>query len=342
LEEAVIDTPLTEHIATAWGRWFPGRRGDRLRFGFVARSNANLRRGVVFVFEPGQRSPTAVVKVSLDERGDVGLRAEHAATAALHRASVPGPQAPPVRLPAPLALEHVGDTTLAAFTAVPGALLLPADLDSERQLLARRSLRKHLEAARTVGEVLATVELPPDAPPTVSLTAIVDDVVRLTAPGGDLADRLASFRRAVDGSVADVPARWQHGDLAHGNLLFDRGTVGAVDLELASPARPVWFDEAYAVLSLAFMHTPAVEAERFAHRFDRARWPSSAIGASVGDGWPHGLPAPWALALTAMICTVRSHELERGEVERWRSLLTVLLGADPETTDRCPHLVAAW
>jgi hypothetical protein len=331
---------LTEHIAAAWPRWFPGRSAGGLRFGFLARSTTNLRRGVIFVFGPGDRSPRAVVKVSLDPRGDEGLRSEHAATTAIHQAL--GARASlAIRLPRPLALEQIGDTTVAAFTAVPGALLLPPDLDAARPLLGRRTLVRHLAAARAVGGALAALEQPPGSPATVSLPDTVDDFIRLAQPAAALTDRLASFRAALERAGPPERAHWQHGDLAHGNLLFDGDVVGAVDLELASADRPAWFDEAYAVLSLAFMRQPAVRPDRFVHRFDRARWPGSTIGAAVGRDWRHATPAGWALALTAMSCAVRDHALHRGEGDSWTGLVAVLLG-DPAARDRCSHLVAQW
>jgi glycosyltransferase involved in cell wall biosynthesis/thiamine kinase-like enzyme len=323
------DTHALATLLAKWvSAWLPGCDASSVRLGFLARNAVNPRRGLIAVFIENHSSPSAVVKVSLDQLGHSVLRREHQVLQQLSDAASPELAA---RLPRPLGCHECGDVAAAAFTPLPGVLLV-AHPTLSGSFMARRTLHRYLDAVSSISRELSQVASGDSPQGGELLSDTVDRFTYFADVPAAMVSRLDSLRTALDGAALQWTPVWQHGDLAHGNVLFHRGEARAVDWELAGDAYPPWFDEAYAILMLMIDH-PAEVGETPADGRHLRRW--------LERSWRYDVPVGWALVLTAMQAWLRSIEIGRGGHQRWRQLGLALLG-DEDLRRRSNWLVPQW
>lgn len=166
--------------------------------------------------------PAAVLKVARLDDDREGIRREAAALADIEPGlGVMG------RAPRPLEARWDARPPYLVESGVPGRPLGPAAV--------RRDPRG---AAGALADLVAALPAAPGAHrPLAALVGPALDVVRRHAPGSDLAPLLAATERVLDAvRERDVPLVYEHGDLAHPNLIrTPAGELGAVDWERARP-----------------------------------------------------------------------------------------------------------
>lgn len=277
---------------SAPGAWLAERLGTPSFVALTPRFGASahvVALGDVAV--PPDRGPTTVLKVArLDDDRD-GVRHEAASLA-----SIEAGIGSAGRAPRPLEVRWEARPPYLVESGVPGRPLDPATVRRDRH-----------GAAGALADLVAALPIAPD--PHRPLGALIGPAIesmRRHAVGSDLEALVAATDRLM-GTVADrsVPLVFEHGDLAHPNLVrTPSGALGAVDWERARPDGVPLHDLA---IGLAYIAAAARRATAVADQ-------AAAFQAALTG------PEPWA------------RELVDAELAR--------LGVDPDL--RTPLLIAPW
>jgi hypothetical protein len=239
---------------------------------------------------PGE-GPTTVLKVArLDDDGE-GVRLEAASLASIEPTlGVAG------LAPRPLEAQWDARPPYLVESGVPGRPLDPATV--------RRDPRG---ASTALADLVAALPTSGDSHrPLGALMGPALDTVRRHAAGSGLAALLAATDRVMEVAAdRSVPLVFEHGDLAHPNLVRSpSGALGAVDWERARPDGLPLHD-----LSIGLAYVAAAARRATAAADQAAAFQTALTG-----------PAPWA------------RELVDAELAR--------LGVDPDL--RTPLLIAPW
>jgi len=230
-------------------------------------------RAVWAVFRPGDRAPAVVVKIDVDPGSQVRLRNEHAALTALqHHAGVQH------SVPRPVALQTRGASVVLVQTGVAGTSLAHLGRRRLRPSL-RHAAREHAAVLDWIGRLQSTDGAEHRRLDADSILCRID---ALGAKAQRLADRLRASRTAWDG--LPVPVVPGHGDLAPGNVLWDRGAVKVVDWEGGVARRSALSDVVYFLQHHARRREAAGRQRRTARAGFRAAFvegPLSALSAAT-------------------------------------------------------------
>jgi hypothetical protein len=315
---------------------FPNVDARRLRFAFVA-SNAATRqdRGLVVVFTGSSEQPVAFAKVALAVAGQEAIRNEFRSLLQVW----PRRAALAFRLPKPIGLHLDDEGGFALFSAVAGRTLTSRTLTPRRRGFSDRRaatlFSRFAAKAVDVSGSLARLRAPNEGGAPIIWSDVVEEFSDQLIAGTDLKHTLQDFANRLAADDARALPCWQHGDLAMGNLLFSPTDVGVVDWEKASEAYPAWFDQTYALASLAFFgpdrHHPGANLARV---FDDRGVVGSSLREMTEAHWKHDIPLGQALALTAIESALASNRLGRGGTERWIDLTAALLGPAPSPGTR--------
>jgi len=288
---------VVELCGDEWGAWFSGEPAPALTAAVLTRGRVSDR-ATVLLFPV--HSPTArlAVKLAWSDAAIAALERESRALCTIER-GFPGM---PARVP-----RHLTTASLPGGTA-----LVATAVDGRRWRLGGYRRRISPTASRTlarfgaVADATACGRSESGAEVAVStLTPVVEWALSMPGlPPSQQASfaRLAHTLRACDESFTP---RWQHGDLATGNILLGRRTLGLVDWEMASPDLPPWFDLCYLVCA-AMLHSGT-----------ESGLPQQLIATVVASRWRTALPIPHAMGLTALQAARRAYTLGRCTHERW-------------------------
>ena len=251
-------------------------------------------------------------------------------------------------LPPPQYLGLIREQQFAALaiTAVPGRRANLPDLTKPKPTHRDvRALKSHVRAVRYWSHSLREATNPDQA--TRDGQHLADRIHRFIDLGDlsiDVVPRFQSLAVAMGRCPARWSPRWQHGDVASGNVLWRKGGIRLVDWEAASPAHDPWRDDAYLLLSLAraAQHetgAPSVAAA-LKTAFGSGRWAGQVAQSSYRETWAHPIPVGWAVMATTI-----EHALEGEECGTttafWRDLAVDLL-VDEELGEVCGWLVPRW
>jgi aminoglycoside phosphotransferase (APT) family kinase protein len=174
---------------------------------------------------------------------------------------------------------------------------------------------------------------------------VVDRYIGLGPLPTQTADRLSTFRSAVDTSGITWSRCWQHSDLAVGNVLFHRGELRLLDWEHASADSQPWFDLAQspgATARLAKRQMGADSSREAAMRaLGRSGWAGDVLRTEIERVWDNRMPLGWAVALTSMATAIRQAQDARMGAEDWTELTAALL-ADDELRTELSWMVPVW
>jgi hypothetical protein len=332
---------LTEYARGQWETWFE-RQHEELGLAIGSGGPAHRTRAAVFVFDGHRRSPSVVMKIAFTELEAGFLRHEHDALAQLR------PRLPiEMRrsMPRALGLAEIEGNTVLSMQGLPGKRLLVPSLDGTGGALPRRLLGDFYRKSFAWSRDLATATSSDRNLDGSALADIVDRYTRLGPQPGSTADRLTSFRSAVEASGIVWSPSWQHADLAVGNVLFHRGEIRLLDWEHASAESQPWFDLAQspgATARLAKRQMGAGSSREAAMRaLGRSGWAGEVLRSEMESAREDRIPVGWAVALASMATAVRQADDARMGAEDWSELTAALL-ADDELRAELPWMVPDW
>jgi hypothetical protein len=307
-----------------WLTWTGRRPPRRLRTAMLCRGVIDPPRAVVLVWE-GSRAPVVVCKLS-PEDDDVFLRTE-VDNLTLLRPRLSRRMA--TTIPEALGLHHHGEMSVGVFTAMEGATpRLPETSRPTRTSL--RVLGRYLREVRSWSTSLheETQSVAERWQPTNS----VDRFVERVELDGRASEVAAAFRARVATLDVVMAPGWQHGDVASGNILLhdtpDR--LAVVDWELASPARPPWFDVCYLWLAFCLLERhrhPGADLRLLIRAlYGRSISPvAECFDRELFSEWPWPVPPSVAIVITAMDVHERSRAMGRAGHESWADLIASCL-----------------
>lgn len=297
-------------------------------------------RSTIFVFRGRDRWPQIVVKLATNEESATQLTREGRSLDLAHR-ELNGLLEQP--LPRHLGSTQKPGLAVLATTALRGRRAMLPDLTwSLPRLGNRRQLRSHIDAVRAWSHSLSRV----DGSDHIKRDGrhLADRIQRFTELG-DVSDpvreRLESLAKVISASGLQWSPRWQHGDVAPGNVLWHKGRIRLVDWEAASPMHDPWRDDVYLILSLArvVQHRLKVSTvrEAFLSALGSKDWGGRVLADSYREDWPYPIPIGWAVLMTTI-----EHALEREEygiaTAFWRDLAIDLV-SDDDLRATCDWLV---
>jgi len=300
-------------------------------------------RATLMVFRGRERWPSIAVKLVTTPEDATHLSRE-AKSLDLANRELAGLMA----LPPPRHLGSIHERQFAALaiTTVRGTRANLPDLTKPKPTRRDvRSLKSHVHAVRHWSRSLREATVSDSA--TRDGRHLVDRIHRFIDLGDlpdDVIPRFQSLAVAMGRYPAKWSPRWQHGDVAPGNVLWRRGGIRLVDWEAASPSHDPWRDDSYLILSLAraAQHETAAPSVAAALRttFGSGRWAGQVAESSYREDWPHPIPVSWAVMATTV-----EHALEGEEygttTSFWRDLAVDLL-VDEELREMCKWLVPRW
>lgn len=280
----------------SWSAWFPDEPVPTLS-GVVMTCGRVDDRSTVLVLTDRDPQPRLAVKVVWSAPGVAAVDRE---TAALRRLAVHFPGIP-ARVPRHLATVPLPRGAAMVTTFVPGARWRVGTHPWRRSRGARAFLAR---CADVVDATTCGTRTSGAARPLSSMAPLVRWGAARVGEGRDTS--LGRLAQAVAATDEPVDCRWQHGDLALGNVLLDGGAPpGIVDWEMARADLPAWFDACYVPCALALDLGPG-------HRL--VRWVARDV---VAPRWQAEFPLSWGLALTALAGARRAEVQHRGSRDRW-------------------------
>lgn len=307
-----------------WTAWFPGATARDIRCAIIARGAAYPRRAVVAVFDGADREPRATIKIALGDKGTF-LERECDALAELRRIA---PRTLCSTMPVPLGLDWIGDSRIAAFSALPGRQVnLPSFLGSGGRLAVWRT-------ERLLGRIMEwAASLRNVTPASAGVRVRTDELHKrfIALPGNRraAARALHVLEEHIDSGVQQLHRCWQHGDLAVGNVLVDSSGVHIVDWECAADDYEPWFDQAYALAAMLFQawsQNPRANLPELTRQvLDDRGWVGGLMRRTAAAHWRFPLPIGVGVATACMRTAVRSHANDRSGWERWQEMAGALL-----------------
>ena len=304
---------VVELCGDEWGAWFPGEPAPALTAAVLTRGRVSDR-ATLLLFPV--HSPTArlAVKLAWSDAAIAALERESQALRTIER-GFPGM---PARVP-----RHLTTAPLPG-----GSALVTTALDGRRWRLGENRRLGAPTASRTlarfgaVADATACGRSESRADVAVSTLAPVVEWA-LSMPGLPPSQHAAFIRLAHSlGTCGEsFTPRWQHGDLATGNILLGRGTLGIVDWEMASPDLPPWFDLCYVACEATLELGP---------RQSVVRW---IVDGVIRPRWQWTLSPSQTLAWTALKAAHRSWGRDDMPHAGWLDVAAELLRL-PEATKR--------
>jgi hypothetical protein len=219
---------------------------DECRWSLVAPGDYNSQKVLVFLFDPGEDRPRAVVKMTRDPSFNDRLENEWRALTTL--ASLPVGS----KLPRPLFRGTHAGLTIVGETAIEGLPLRRVVRDEPASPYAERGLRWLVELAASTASPRASDEVGTALGTLLELFFATYTVT--TEERSFLVDQLATVERLGD----SVPTVFQHGDPGAWNaLVASDGDLAFLDWEAAEHAGVPFWDLFYFARSMAVVGSRA-------------------------------------------------------------------------------------
>jgi hypothetical protein len=300
----MIDDVL-DHCRAGWTTWFPDEQTPRLSAVLLTRARGE-NRAILMIMPDGQPVPRLTAKLVWSNDAQAVVDHEAATLRAIPE-YFPG-------LPAMVPRQ------LATRSLTPGAALITTAVPGRRWRLGRHRWRQ----SPGVDGLLSRCGAVMDATSCGSMTNPEEHPLSALAPvvawASGMATSLPQNRRlellasALESSGHGFRKRWQHGDLATGNVLVGRqSSIGIIDWELASNDLPGWFDTCYVA---------CVVAHEVGPRADLVRWIVEEV---VTPRWREPFPLSWGLALVSLIAGQRAWALHRCSHGAWLGVADAML-----------------
>lgn len=297
---------VLKHCCASWAAWFPDERHPALSAVLMTRSRLGDR-AVAIVMSDGQSEARLVVKLGWSGEAAKALAAESANLRSIPE-RFPGLTA---AHPRHLSTRRLSQGVAMISTAVPGV----------RWRLDRPRFRRSTGVTRVLRCCAAAADATTCGVTTDTELHKLSSLAPLAAWGARelpaARDRsLNALAHHLQQSSVGFHTRWQHGDLATGNILMGRASgVGLVDWELADRL-PSWFDLCYVADAAAFELGPAQNL---------VQW---IIRDVVAPRWQEPFPLEWGLALTALLSARRAQGLGRSSKTAWLEVAAAMLPAN--------------
>jgi hypothetical protein len=337
--------PTISHVCswleTRYPEWWEGEELGPIRVSVLLGRRPG--RSILFVFRGRDRWPQIVVKIATNEESARQLSREGRSLDRAKR-ELNGLLIQP--LPRHLGSIQEPGVGVLATTALRGQrATLPDFTNSSPGWSDRRYLKSHIDAVRAWSRTLAKIGRPDTLKRDTHHSA--ERIERFIVLG-NLSDParvgFESLANAIARSGVSWSPRWQHGDIAPGNVLWHKGNIRLVDWEASSPEHDPWRDDAYLTLSLARLAQHRLNLSTVSDALQSALgsedWAGRALADSYQVDWPHPIPIGWA-----MLTTTVEHALEREEygttTPYWRDLAIDLVCND-DLRATCEWLVPRW
>lgn len=312
---------LIDEVRVRWPIWFGESAPKNLSHAFVARPSAAPRRGVILVGAEERRTFAVVLKVALEPSSNLALARESARMREV--ASLFEERQLPALVPRVIDQFQWNDLNVVVQEFRRGSPI-EVPLGGSRGK-GNRSATRYVGTVQSVSQSLARL-----APArTQSARGVFERFAQHAERAGE--GVLASESRRLSRLPVQFPIGWQHGDLAPGNLLVHRRLVTVIDWEMARPDLPLFFDLAYAYLSLLMMggHGPSrINSEVSGTQILSGGSTLVSYGTFDLRGCEPRHRHRLALTMTACLATMRAEDLGRsGPDSAWWPIATNLVSS---------------
>ncbi|CAN5793194.1 hypothetical protein BH20GEM1_BH20GEM1_00890 [soil metagenome] len=282
-------------------------------------------RAIMFLFFESSFAPDFVVKVAFSPEESRFLGHEYSA---LQNVRPILSHTSATRVPEPVTLFRVEESTALMCKALIGQRLLIPQLTSTRGAMGRRVLREYFKQAFRFSIDLANAGSNP-ASSASSLPQIVARFRHRFGDQGEAGKELAAFEHAVANARIPSTPTWQHCDMMMSNVLTNRQELRILDWEHSRANSQSWFDVAYAPVALALMaswQTGAAFPMVMMQVLNRESWPGRIISEEMERVWEFPLPLSWGVLLTAMETALRQENEGRLASSEWSGFVHTILG----------------
>lgn len=332
-------TLLLDRSFESWSEW-TGSNAGRLEVATMVRGGPKSRRVVALVGSPSDDDPMVVIKGSPLSETNGSLTAEYRALERVLAAVSPGLAE---TIPRPLELFEIDGWQFLATSCRAGRPIEPPKGDRTVNRRDRRVWKTYVTSVFEWTSALAA-ETRQDASNAVADMATMVDTFAELVPDDATGQQIRVVADSLRSSTKQWQPAWQHGDVAAGNVLTDRGTLRMVDWERASESSPAWRDLAYLpIVSVMLAHhqTGRTDVVDSLTLLDTRNWVGGMIKEQASALWPGPLSTGWGVFLTTVDTALTVAGRGDGRESPWVRAAT-LMATDKTIRSQIPWICPQW